>query len=193
MTQQHISKRRYAFYIVVLILSVTLLYWLVARDLRVFLVPSTSMEPTLQPKDYILTVSEPVYNRGDVVVMIDPTDEQKSTYVVKRIVAVEGDRVRIEGGALFLNGHYASEPYIREAMSYDFPLGRPSRGLAEYTVPEGAVFALGDNRNKSEDSSRWKPPAIPISQVVGTVQFIYLPFSRMGEVAPYPLVNMDGG
>jgi signal peptidase I len=166
--------------------------------MRFFLVPSESMMPGLLPNDYLVTFRASTYSRGDVVVLYDPLDQTAGVYLVKRIVAVAGDRVRIEGGALFLNGLYASEPYIAEPMRYDFLAGEDE--VSEYTVPEGEILVLGDNRNHSEDGSseEWRTtgvfyrPSVPLDSIVGRVYAVYLPWSRMKKVIHFPLRNADG-
>ncbi len=105
-----ISPGRYAAYIVILCVSVVLIYLFAGRGMRFFLVPSSSMEPTLLRRDYLVTLREGAYHRGDIVVIEDPED--KKGYLVKRIVATQGDTLAIDGGALFLNGKYASEPSL---------------------------------------------------------------------------------
>lgn len=190
-----LSRRRYTAYVVILILSVVFLYFLLIRDMRFFLVPTSSMVPALRPRDYIMTMHDDRYERGDIVVTYDPLDPTQTTYVVKRIVGLPGDTIRIIGGALFLNGSYASEPYLNEHMKYDFPAGP-----TPFSVPDGTVFVLGDNRNFSEDSSseEWRQrgmydsPAIPLDKILGRVRFIYLPIDRARAVRSYPLTNLSG-
>lgn len=179
-----------------LIVCVILLYFFWGQGMRFFLVPTQSMEPTLYPRDYILTLRAPEYNRGDIVVAYDPLDPDNLTFIVKRIAAVEGDTVRIEGGALFINGAFASEPYVQEPPHYDFPA---DPNVPEYVVPMGTVFLLGDNRNRSEDSSdiawvergKHGSHAVPVKDIIGSVRQIYLPWSHAGPVSPYPLTSLD--
>lgn len=161
---------------IILICACILLYLFYVRDMRFFLVPSSSMLPTFQPRDYMVTLSANGYDRGDVVVIKDPMDP--SQYMVKRIVGVGGDEVAVRQGALFVNGSYVSEPYTLEPyIEYQ---------MAPYTAPENHVVVLGDNRNQSEDSSTWPEPGQPADRVVGRVHAIYLPFNRMRLVSPYP-------
>lgn len=171
-------------FVVSLFLAVMILsgsaYFFGVRGLRFFLVPSTSMEPTLRPSDYLITMKENTYRRGDICVIKDP--KESGSYVVKRIVGLPGDTIAIAGGALFLNGKYASEPYIKEPME---------AALSPVTVPEGQYFVLGDNRNDSEDSLSWRR-GIPHEDIVGKVRWIYSPLSRFGPVQSYPLTNTDG-
>lgn len=155
--------------------------WLfVLRELRFFVVPSGSMHPTLLEGDRILTLNEPVYRRGDIVVIWDSTEAE---FLVKRVAAVEGDEVKIEGGALFINGSYVSEPYIAEPMQYEFqPIGK---------IAAGQVLLLGDNRNHSDDSSVTQR-SYPTSDIVGRVRYIYWPWERRGTVRRFALVNALG-
>lgn len=158
----------------------TLAYLFVIRELRFFQVPSSSMKPTLLVGDWIFTLNEPEYQRGDIIVLWDEVGRE---YLVKRIVGVEGDEISIEGGALFLNGAYASEPYIAEPMQYQFhPLGK---------VDAGQVLLLGDNRNESDDSSVTHR-TYPVEDIIGRVRYIYYPLERRHAVSRFPLANVLG-
>jgi len=84
--------------------------------------------------------------RGDIVIYRPPINTESS--YIKRIIAVGGDQIAIHDGKVFLNGAALDEPYVAQPALYRYPLG----GDAPYTVPDGAVFALGDNRNNSADS-----------------------------------------
>jgi signal peptidase I len=150
-------------------LAILFLYLFGYRGMRFFLVPSGSMEPTLLREDYIVTLKEPVYQRGDVVVLHDP--EGEGDYIVKRVVGLGGDVIRVFGGALYVNGEYVSEPYVLEPADYDL---KPVR------VAEGHAFFLGDSRNNSDDSHLWKEQSQPLGAIVGKVRFIYFPYARFG-------------
>jgi len=171
------GKGRMAVYVIILVIAAFIAYLAAFRDLSMFLVPSGSMEPTLYSRDYLITLAEDLYRRGDIVVIRDPADPK--SFLVKRIVGLPSDRVEILGGALFINDQYASEPYVKEPMEF---------GFGPYTVPDGDVFVLGDNRNNSEDSVTWKR-AVPASTIIGKVRFIYNPISRMGPVDSFPLTT----
>lgn len=150
-------------------------YFFGLRGMRFFRVPSESMLPTLHPTDQLVTLKEKTYRRGDIVVMRDTED---GGYFVKRIAGKAGDELLVQGGALYINGGYASEPYVMEPMRYAFR--EPTR------VPEGRVFVLGDNRNNSDDSSI-DLKSFPEEDIVGRVCYIYFPYSRFGGVPSYPL------
>jgi signal peptidase I len=177
---------------VLLLLSLVGFYYFAYRNVRFFIVPTESMAPTLYPEDMIITLKESLYKRGDIVVVYVDGE-----YLVKRIVGLPGDNISVVDGALFINGKYASEPYIREPMAYliEFPV----------LVPEGRFFFLGDNRNESEDSSLGfsNEPNVHLrynsmdylgymDAIIGRVQFIYYPYDRFGVVRSYPLMNVAG-
>jgi len=156
---------------------------------RFFKVPSSSMEPTLYPSDYIITRNADDYHRGDIVVFRDPDYEDE--FLVKRIVGVGGDTISVVGGAVFLNHSYVSEPYRYWPIDYE---------MDPYEVPAGHFFLLGDNTNRSIDSHNWgasesgdrsgkkgSPRSISGDLIVGKVAFIYLPWSRFGKLSSYPL------
>lgn len=178
-----ISLARKIYYGLILIIAPILIYLFAVRGMRFFLVPSGSMEPTLVPGDYLVTLNVDQYNRGDIVVLRDPVEE--GAYIVKRIVGLAGDTVAVEGGALVLNGKYASEPYVPEFMNRDLP---------PVTVPEGGVFVMGDNRNHSEDSREWHDShgSLPVSSIIGQVRLRYLPLDRASTIHGFPLANAEG-
>ena len=203
--RRKLSPVRQAFYLAFIAFSAVLIYWLWYRGLVPFRVPSNSMLPTLQPGDYIFALPQPEYHRGDIVVLHDPL--QHGGYLVKRIAGMPHDRLEIDYGYLSLNDKYASEPYLREPMNY---------ALDDQTIADGEVLVLGDNRNESDDASRWLinpvtgeaidatnaqseivdgkrwKRSVPIDTIVGKVVYRYLPFDRMGPVASYPLTNSAG-
>lgn len=161
-------------YIAFILLSVPVIYLFGFRHMSFFMVPSASMEPTLITGDHLITLTAHYYRRGDVVVTEDP--EEKGAFIVKRIVAVAGDTVAVEGGALYINGQYVSEPYLKSPPHYMMP---------PYKLPPDSVFLLGDNRNNSEDAHAWPDKAQPVKNIIGKVRFIYYPYERAGRFAHY--------
>jgi len=163
-------------YIAFIVLSVPVIYLFGFRHMSFFMVPSASMEPTLMTGDHLITLTARQYRRGDVVVTEDP--EEKGAFIVKRIVAVGGDTVAVDGGALYVNGHYVSEPYVKAPPHYLMP---------PYKLSDGSVFLLGDNRNNSEDAHAWAEKAQPVDNIIGKVRFIYYPYERAGRFTHFAL------
>ena len=83
--------------------------------------------------------------RGDIVVFTYDWNGVTPHALVKRVIALPGDRVEISDGKLFLNGELLDEPYLKEDMDHFYD------GFS-VTVPDGHFFAMGDNRNNSTDS-----------------------------------------
>ena len=147
--------------------------------LGIFRAATSSMEPTLRHHEYFLAdstyyqSSQP--SRGDVAVYVSP--RQPDRHCIKRIVAVEGDRVAIASGRVVWNGMMVAEPYVHqgEAVSVNMP---------ETRVPPKHVFVLGDNRADTVDSCDGGPHApVPISNLRGRVTDIAFSrdITRMGR------------
>ena len=104
--------------------------------------------------------------RGCIVVL---RLENHDNALVKRIIGVEGDRIKIEDGILFVNDVVQDEPYVAESNKIIvFPFSQ----MDEVTVSENCVFVMGDNRNASSDSRSFGE--VPISQIAGKVFVILL-------------------
>ncbi len=135
---------------------------------RVFNVDGPSMKPTLQHNDKVI-VSTVGYKaqRGDIVVISETADLDEP--IVKRIVAVGGDTVDINftTGVVTVNGK--EENYTDELTSQQFDIAFP------ITVPEGAVFVLGDNRANSLDSRSTRVGCVDERFIVGKVLFRFFP------------------
>ncbi len=144
---------------------------------RMISVSGQSMEPTLLDRD-MMVVSNLAYapERGDVVVVNKPTTQFGS--IVKRVIAVGGDTVDINfaTGDGMVNGEVLDEPYIKEptytAEGTAFPL----------TVPEGQLFLMGDNRNRSNDSRDPQIGLVDERYIIGHVLGVVFPFSSFGGV-----------
>jgi len=181
--------------------------FIVTFNLQAFEIPSSSMEQTLLIGDRLFvdrTTAAPrtswidpvvpysEVRRNDIVVFLSPKDA--GLYVVKRIVGVPGDRLRLRNGVLYRNGVMVEEPYVRRTGSYDpyrdeFPsVPPPFDGVTsewhvtlssfvqggELLVPEGRYFAMGDNRDVSYDSRYWG--FIPRENIIGRPMFIFWSF-----------------
>jgi len=132
-------------------------------------VDSISMQPTLYAGDFVLVnklaywIGEPQH--GDVIVFYYPPNPAEIPYI-KRVVGLPGDQVNIANGKVYINGDEFIEPYLKV----------PTKRGGEWTVPADSLFVMGDNRNNSSDSRSWG--FVPISNVIGKAEVIYLPFDR---------------
>lgn len=127
-------------------------------------VHGSSMEPLYNDNTMTIFYRWAQVERQDIVLV---QSEALDEMIIKRVIALPGDRVSVQGGVVYLNGGALDEPYVA------YP-GGPD--LAELTVPEGTVFVLGDNRAVSLDSRALGP--LPDGEVLGTVFFHFqLPFS----------------
>ncbi|NJD59862.1 MAG: signal peptidase I [Anaerolineales bacterium] len=130
-------------------------------------VESISMQPTLFPGDYVI-VNKLAYRfnhdpqRGDVIVFKYPPNPEAIPYI-KRIIGLPGDQVHISDGKIYINGQLMLEPYLKVTTN---------RG-GDWTVPEGQLFVMGDNRNNSSDSRSWG--FVPLENIIGRAELIYLP------------------
>ncbi len=141
-------------------------------------VSGNSMYPTFFDKEYILTdkisykLGQPKH--GDVIVFKAPPNPEKD--YIKRIIAVPGDQVRVQGGKVYLNEELLDENYLPANM-----ITQPSAFLREgqnYVVPSNNYIVMGDNRGGSDDSRHWG--LVKTSDFIGKVFFRYFPLTRFG-------------
>ena len=184
-----------------------------------FLIPTGSMEGTLLIGDCILVDHQhdapsghwswllPYRSprHGDLIVFHYPVDPE--TLLVKRVVALPGDRLRLHEGHLLLNGQPIAEAYttyhtaVHNTYRDEFPnlqdadpeaiatwwielRNRMSNG--ELTIPANEYFVMGDNRNESLDSRYWG--FVPTANIVGRPLLIYLSF-RQSNLDGLPLLQ----
>jgi signal peptidase I len=138
-------------------------------------VEGTSMLPRLEDRDRLF-INKYVYHlsaieRGDVVVFHYPRDPEKS--YIKRVIALPGDRLRIDHGVVYLNGKAQAEPYVPEEY-------RDRRSMDEMVVSADTYFMMGDHRSISSDSREFGP--VERSLVYGKAVFVYWPTRDAGVV-----------
>jgi signal peptidase I len=142
-------------------------------------VDGASMEPTLVSGEYVI-VNRLSYRlgspqRGDIIVFHFPRDPKEE--YIKRIIGLPGDEVEVKNGAVYVNGQLLNESYLKVKMDY----------LGTWSVPEGQLFVLGDNRNNSSDSHDWG--TVPMDYVVGKAVLVYWPPPAWGLIDHVPLAN----
>ena len=158
--------------------------------IRLIGVDGHSMVPTLQHGDRLLVLNSMLYDDykcGDIVVLRKDTFLQDP--IVKRVIATEGQKVDIDfaNGCVYVDDEHLTEDYINELTfleeGTEFPL----------TVPEGSIFVLGDNRNRSTDSRDSRIGTIDRRNVIGKAVFLAFPgpdnmteereFNRIGVIS----------
>ncbi|MCA0354510.1 MAG: signal peptidase I [Chloroflexi bacterium] len=181
-------------------LASLILSFLILRSLiQNFQIEGTSMEPTMQTKQYVL-VNKAIYahldlnaplrlwpgqaelpkkflyllhppERGDIIVFLAPpaAHDLPDKDYIKRVIGVGGDTIKIREGKVWVNEQQLTEDYIGEVDTL-------CDTHCELVVPEGHVFVMGDNRPFSSDSRRWGP--LPLEYVIGKAWFTYWPKER---------------
>ena len=97
----------------------------------------------------------------------------KRSYI-KRVIAVEGQHVVIENNKVLINGKELEESYLKPDVITE------SNVFYDFIVPEGYIFAMGDNRSKSTDCRELG--CIPLKKVEGIVSFRFWPFNQFGKI-----------
>lgn len=138
-------------------------------------VEGTSMMPSLEDQERIF-VNKFVYRlepieRGDIVVFRYPRDPSKS--YIKRVIGMAGDKIRIDGGQVYVNGEALDESYV--PLEY-----ADSRSYPETVVPAQSYFVLGDHRSMSNDSRDFG--SVNQSFIYGKAVFGYWPMDKLGRV-----------
>jgi signal peptidase I len=141
-------------------------------------ISGSSMEPTLHNGEKVLVNKLVYYVRGphrkDVVIL----HVSKNTDFVKRVIAIDGDKIQFRSDVLYINGRSVDEPYLRENREKLKLLGFPlTKDFGPITIPKGKVFVMGDNRNNSVDSR--EIGMINIKDIVGRTELIYSPHSKL--------------
>jgi signal peptidase I len=144
---------------------------IVTFGFQVARVDGLSMAPTLEDRDRLI-VNKLVYELGDprpgdIVMLYYPPEPEKM--FVKRVIAEEGDTVRIVEGRVYVNDVPLHDEYIPEEF-------RSHEDMAPKIIEEGYYFVMGDHRNNSLDSRHWGP--VPKKYIVGKVKFRWWPLQE---------------
>jgi len=184
--------------------------FIITFTLQAFVIPSSSMENTLLIGDHVFVdriMLAPKtswigplipYRRprhDDIFVFISPAEP--GLYVVKRVIGVPGDRIKLVDGVVYRNGEKLDPPFVIRNGTYNgyrdnFPAVPPTDydGVTsawrdelpshiqngELVVPPNRIFAMGDNRDVSLDSRYWG--FVPYENVIGRPMFLYWSFQQ---------------
>jgi len=149
---------------------------------RFTVVDGNSMQPTLQNRNVVIMENLSLrfhgVKDGDIVVLkIPELLGNRRTYAIKRIIATEGQKVRILDGIVSVDGLPIEEPYTG-----GIPTLADGSPYAEMVIPDHCVYILGDNRNpdKSQDSRVFG--VVNTKRIIGKAFIRLFPFSRLGLV-----------
>jgi signal peptidase I len=176
-----------------------------------FRIPSESMESTLLVGDFLLVDKQAAVadgsggllpaagiRRGDIIIFHDPVET--GLHLVKRVIGLPGDRLRLHENRVYINGRALDEPYAvyrpgpPDNFRDNFPrLQSPDPDInsvwwirmrrlienGELIIPSDSYFVLGDNRNDSEDSRYWG--FVPRENIVGKPLLIYFSLQSQGD------------
>jgi signal peptidase I len=131
--------------------------------MRLYVIPSSSMAPTLVPGDHIVVTpyrfsSKP--KRGDVIVFRSTRNADE--LMIKRVIGTPGDLVETRAGRVIVSGHALPEPYVVAQAT--------TGSISPQIIPANCYFVLGDNRADSLDSRSWG--VLPQDFVIGKARLI---------------------
>lgn len=162
--------------IIVIVMVAALSFVMRTYVFAAYMIPSGSMQETIQIKDMVFSEKVTYYSRspqrGDIITFEDP--EMPNRILIKRVIATEGETVTLVDGKVCVDGKALSEPYTRGLPSS--PLSSPV--TYPYTVPQGCVWVMGDNRTNSSDSRFFG--AVEVSSITGKAILVYWPLQHFG-------------
>ena len=163
------SLRGTIFALITVAAAAVLVAVLLLPVLRIY---GTSMSPTLEEGNYVLSVKGSDFKTGDVVAFY-----YNNKVLVKRVIAVAGEWVNMdEDGTVYVNDVKLDEPYVT-----DLAIGQCDIELP-YQVPDSRIFVMGDHRSVSVDSRSSTIGCIADEQIVGRIVFRLWPFGGFGAI-----------
>lgn len=143
-------------------------------------VSGISMQPNFLDGDYIITnklaVTFNQLDRGEVIVVENPRKAEQA--LIKRIIGLPGESIKISQGKVFINGSELIEPYL--ASDVITPPGPFIQENEEIITPKDHYFVIGDNREHSSDSREFGP--VKLDEIIGQALLRYLPLNRLAII-----------
>ncbi|HJG31021.1 MAG TPA: signal peptidase I [Collinsella ihuae] len=171
----------------VVVFAIALAAWMLVRTFVIepYMVPTGSMENTIEIGDQVFaqkvtTELGQMPQPGEIIVFSNPDSSSEHDILVKRVIATAGQTVDLIEGRVYVDGQQLDEPYTQGSS---YPLASQAEGVQlsyPYTVPDGCVWVMGDNRENSADSRYFGP--VEQSEVIGVVVFRYWPLNRIGTL-----------
>ena len=165
-------------YVVVIAIAVAVALLVRTYVVEPFIVPTGSMLPTIQLGDRLIGEKVTYMTRdpeaGDIVTFYSPVEGD--TILIKRVIAVGGQTVDLRDGCVYVDGQKLDESYTHGKATYPLDSTAVEGGISyPYTVPDGYVWVMGDNRTNSADSRYFG--AVPVSNITSKALFIFWPLS----------------
>lgn len=169
--QFHLNIYDFVSIIMAAFIIITIIFTFVFRLVGV---KGQSMESTLFENDWLITMEQKEYVYGDIVVITEPNYFNEP--LIKRVIATGGQIVDIDyaSSTVYVDGVALEEPYINES----FILQNSDDITFPYTVPQGHLFCMGDNRNHSTDSRSTLIGAVDERYILGRAMLRVLPFGN---------------
>ncbi len=142
---------------------------------RLYIIPSSSMEPTLKPGDVVLGINKLWFSqkeelkieRGDIVIFKPPVDNR---LYIKRLIGLPNEKLMIVQGELYINDKYIKQDFNFNKDYYDY---------GPVKIPSDSYFFLGDNRPNSYDSHLWIEPFVNKNEIKAKAVIILFPPNRI--------------
>jgi signal peptidase I len=151
-------------------LLIALLFFIFRFAIGIEIINGHSMNPTIENKS-VLFINKIFFTpqRGDIVVIKSPDGYN----IIKRIIGLPHDKIAILNGITYVNGNSIQEKYAK-GTSID---------VVEGTIPEGAVYVVGDNRTPGESLDSRDPNigTFSIQNIIGEAEFSIFPFHRLNR------------
>lgn len=153
------------------------------------------------------------YKRGDIITFKKKEEGSYESELVKRVIAIGGDKVRISGGKVYVNGVELNEPYLADGTYYNpnptYPGDEANHNIlnkgathlkfspwftedTEIYIPEGKYFVMGDNRNNSVDSRASNVKFVDRNEIIGKVFWRWWPLGKFGSVDSHNYEELNG-
>ena len=154
---------------------------IIAFIITIFVKPTIvkqySMSPTLNNNDFLL-INRLLYTRGtpergDIIVFRSniKTDSGRDKLLIKRVIALPGEKITIHDGLVYINDNLLEEEYLQDVFT---------SGQIDLVVPKNKLFTMGDNRGNSLDSRDSALGLVDNEQIIGKAFLRLYPFNKLG-------------
>lgn len=161
-------------FLFVILVGLFLTIFVIQRNI----IQGPSMEPTLHDKDQIFVEKISKHfsiERGDIITLSDSQIGNQETLLIKRVIGLPGENIKIESGQVFINDELLIETYLADDVK---TYTDETLDVSEITLAANEYYVLGDNRPVSKDSRRMGP--INKNQIIGKLLIKFYPFNEIG-------------